>query len=297
LNTKITLEQHLPSGRGTYATLVQRGIFIRPAVSGKRLEETSEEEFVPILPLLPLYIWASKSDDEIVKTLYQFMTRCSSATLKNDQDVLTFRGFYGEGWEMIHTWYSVLRLQLEGLANNMAACVRLLVLAHGQRVSKASDLRLDLEMEDKLSGMKQPFKKFIKDFLNTPHTTILLHLGGQFPDADVLCFESMVDLKQKIKLTLQQHKYYPAKVFDNKKNNRHTTIIEETWSGYRFPDKEFEDVEIQISVEFFILGKVSSTVPRGPLDGVRVHDTTTLEQMYGPTLFSLVRPINNSWTE
>jgi len=98
-------------------------------------------------------------------------------------------------------------------------------------------------------------------------------------------------------LTLQQHKYYPAKVFDNETYNRRTTIIEETWSGYRFPDKEFEDVEIQIGVEFFILGKVSSTVPRGPLDGVRVHDTTTLEQMYGPTLFSLVRPINNSWTE
>jgi len=259
-----------------------------------KCREVTKGGWEQILLHLSLYIWASKSKDHIVSTLYQFMTRCSSSTLKNDREVLTPRVFYGEGFEMIHTWYSVLRLQLEGLVNSIVPRVRLLVLAPGQKVSKVSDITLELEMEDKLSGITLPFKEFLSELMETPHTTILLHLGGNFPDVDVLRFELVYS--KKIQLTLQQHKHYTATVFDYETYKQCISRIEETWRGYRLPDKEFEEVEILIGVEFFILGKVSTTVPRA-IKSERVHDTKAIETMYGPTLFSLVRPITNSWTE
>jgi hypothetical protein len=98
LGKEIRITYTLSDGSGqSYATLIQDGTFVG------QLQEDPYFPFVPTLPLLPLYIWASGQTTAPTSTLFEFMKRCTDCTLAIHKKVDP-RVFPGEGFELIHAW-------------------------------------------------------------------------------------------------------------------------------------------------------------------------------------------------
>lgn len=307
LGKAITVFDPLPYGNGTYNTLLENGTLVRPVLSGEQLAEATEALFVPTIPLLPLYIWAStQKANGPAKTLYEFMDRCTYATSIGTRKQLASRVFQGEGFELIHAWYSVLRLQLEGIERKSTSQVFL--LSPIDKVSNMKQLASPLlktwdNLNDEEKDVERKLAYFLEICRTTPETTVVLHVGGNFPGTDILVFRSNANCV--VSLSLQQCKYLgtASEPFDTTDLNSCLDQVKKNWEAYGLTlTRSGTDMHeptssplsfgplknLQINVDLFICGKVAASLPR--YDEVKVYDEDKLKNMYGPTLFPLLRP-------
>eukprot|EP01126_Amoeba_proteus_P031452 TRINITY_DN3085_c0_g1_i17.p1 TRINITY_DN3085_c0_g1~~TRINITY_DN3085_c0_g1_i17.p1 ORF type:complete len:379 (+),score=44.09 TRINITY_DN3085_c0_g1_i17:1172-2308(+) len=299
LGKEIRITHMLPDGSGqSYVTLIQDGTFVG------QWQKDPYFPFVPTLPLLPLYIWASGQTTTPTTTLFEFMKRCTDCTLAIHKKVDP-RVFRGEGFELIHAWFSVLRLQLEAVERKNTPLVFLL-----SPVDKVSNMKqlMDplLKTRNHLNDEKDVEEKltyFLEICRTTPETTVVLHVGGNFPGTDILVFKSNANCV--VSLSLQQCKYLgtTSEPFDTTDLNNCLDQVKKNWEAYGLTltqsgtDRNEPTVSplsfgplknSQINVEIFICGKVAASLPR--YKEVKVYDEYKLKNLYGPTLFSLLRP-------
>jgi len=281
LGKAITVFDSLPYGNGLYNPLLENGTLVRPVLSGKQLAESTEALFVPTIPLLPLYIWASTqkalANNGPAKTLYEFMDRCMYATSIGPQKQLASRVFHGEGFELIHAWYSVLRLQLEAVERKNTPLVFLL-----SPVDKVSNMKQLMDpllktrnhLNDK-KGVERRLTYFLEKCQTTPETTVVLHVGGNFPGTDILVFKSNANCV--VSLSLQQCKYLgtTSEPFGTSNLTRCLDQLKKNWAAYGLtltPSGTIAEPTssplsfgplktLQISVELFICGKVAASLP------------------------------------
>lgn len=298
LGKDICITSKLPDGSGqSYAALIQDGTFI--------VQSWEYRYFVPTLPLLPLYIWASEHTTAPTSTLFEFMKRCVDYILaihkKVDPQV-----FQGEGFKLIHAWFLVLRLQLEAVERKNTPHVFLLYPV--DKVSNMKELMDPLLktrncLNNEEQDVEQTLIYFLEKCRTTPETTVVLPVGGNFPGTDILVFKS--NAKCGVSLSLQQCKYLGAtsEPFNTTDLNNCLDQLKKTWEAYGLTlTRSGADTQeptnsplpfgplknLQMNVELIICGKVAASLPL--YDEVKVYPEHKLKHLYGPTLFPLLRP-------
>jgi hypothetical protein len=147
-------------------------------------EDKTDNPFIPLVPLLPLFLWAfDRRADFPAKVLYEFMKYCFNCTQEGNHHDFDCRAFYGSGFERAHAYYLVLRSLLENSGK------RAYFLTPNKPITTMEDLtNPEVVVMDRFSGVKLPLSYFLKEFLH-PTVSIVLQLGGNFPGCDVLFFQ------------------------------------------------------------------------------------------------------------
>ncbi|MCE3014096.1 MAG: hypothetical protein LW878_13630 [Proteobacteria bacterium] len=282
---EVSINTPLPSG-DLCAVRVANGTFIRPTRDDTEPEYPTDAPFIPLVPLLPLFLWAfDRQADFSAKVLYEFMKFCFDRTLEGNHHDFDRCGFYGSGFERAHSYYLVLRSLLENSVE------RAYLLTPNKSVATMKQLTdPTLVVTDKFSGVSHTLSYFLKEYLQ-PTASIVLQLGGNFPGCDTLFFCSN---NGAVHLYLYQMKYYgPTTTFGLENRNATLQKVKENWGGYGFQgvsQKEFQGLVLtSIALKIDILGRVSSSLPPDS-GGVTIRDFNKLKELYGPTLFPLIRP-------
>jgi hypothetical protein len=287
LNRKIKIGSKLPSGTLCRAR-VESGSFICPVSDGDQPEEKTSTPFIPRVPLLPLFLWTyDNQSSPTVKVLYEFMRHCFDRTLeisgKND-----CRVFHEAGFEHAHALYLALRALLE----KRVGVVK--YLTPKESVSKMDQLiEPSLLVTNHFLDSTEPdrtatLSSFLKGL--TEKSMAILHIGANIPGFDTLVFEKS---RKGVCLSLYQMKYNgPDTCFTAPDWEQARKRLSECWKPYGFQleprqvPKVFQGIVLaSIEARFDIMGPVTDSLLENNVRGE--HE---LCQLYGPTLFPLVKP-------
>jgi hypothetical protein len=106
--------------------------FIRPTRDGSEPEDITDVPFIPLVLLLPLFLWAfNQQADFPVRVLYEFMKFCFDCTLEGNHHDFDRRAFYGSGFERAHAYYLVLRSLLENFVKRVSSDTKQIRYDHG----------------------------------------------------------------------------------------------------------------------------------------------------------------------
>jgi hypothetical protein len=201
LSQRVSIDSELPS-KSLCRVRVENGSFIRPVSDGAVPEEETSAPFIPHVPLLPLFLWASENQksSQTVKVLYEFMRHCFDCT-RGDRP----SNFYGAGFEKAHTYYLALRALLEKHVQTVY------YFTPDEKVNDMEALiQPTLMVTDEFTDITAPFSYFFSSVLQET-STLILHVGRHFPGCDTLVFEKKQD---GVHLSLYQMKYYPNSTFE-----------------------------------------------------------------------------------
>jgi hypothetical protein len=158
-------------------------------------------------------------------------------------------------------------------------------------------------LNDEEKDVERKLTYFLEKCRTTPETTVVLHVGDNFPGTDILVFKSNANCV--VSLSLQQCKYIgtTSEPVDTTDLNSCLNQLKKNWEAYgltltRSGTDTHEPTtsplsfgplkNLQINAELFICGKVAASLPH--YDEVKVHGEYKLKNLYGPTLFPLLRP-------